>query len=63
MEIELDYGEGKLKVELDENRVLHILENKPVDPLKNTGERFLECFRKPTRTPPLKDLISGKKKI
>jgi len=63
MEIRLDYGERYVKVELDEDRILHIIENKPVKELDNIEEKFLQGFRRPIGSPPLKELISGKKKI
>jgi lactate racemase len=63
MEIRLDYGESDLKVEVDENKIVHILEKEPAPALVNAGQKFLEGFRKPTGSPPLKELISGKKKI
>ena len=63
MEIRLDYGEGDLRVEVDEKRIIHILENDPVKPLENIEERFLKGFRDPIGSRPLKELIAGKKKI
>jgi len=39
MDIKLDYGEGKLKVSIDDNNLLEILENKPVEPISNIEDR------------------------
>jgi lactate racemase len=63
MEIRLDYGESYLKVEVDRDRIIHILEKEPAPALANAGQKFLEGFRTPIGSPPLKELISGKKKI
>ena len=63
MDIKLDYGEGKLEVSIDDNNLLEVLENESVKPLSNIEGRLLEGYRSPIGSPPLKDLISGKKKI
>ena len=63
MEIRLDYGESYLKVEVDRDRIIHILEKKPAPALDNVRKRFLEGFSRPIGSPPLKRLVSGKKNI
>jgi len=63
MDIKLDYGEGKVKVTIDDNNLLQVLQNEPVTPLSDIKERLLEGYRAPVGCPPLADLISGKKKI
>ena len=63
MEIRLDYGESYLKVEVDRDRIIHILEKKPAPALDNVRQRFLEGFSRPIGSPPLKRLVSGKKNI
>ncbi len=63
MEIRLDYGEGDLKVDVDEKNIIHLLEKDPVPVLDDLEKRFLRGFKKPIGSPALKELISGKKKI
>ena len=63
MEIRLDYGEGDLSIDVDERRIIHIMEKDPVPVLDDIEQRFLSGFRDPIGSPPLKELISGKKKI
>jgi len=63
MKIKLDYGEGDLNVEIDEKRLLHIIENESVKPLNNIKDRLLNGFREPIGRLSLKELISGKKNI
>ncbi len=63
MDIKLDYGESRLKVSIDDNNLLEVLENKPVKPISNIEDRLLQGYRSPIGSPPLADLISDKKKI
>jgi len=63
MEIRLEYGEGDLKVQVDERRILNILENKQVNPLDDIGKKLIEGFSTPTGSQPLKALIKGKENI
>ena len=63
MDIKLDYGEGKLEVSIDDNNLLEVLENEPVEPLSNIKNKLLEGYRSPISSSSLADLISGKKKI
>ncbi|MCD4670363.1 MAG: nickel-dependent lactate racemase, partial [Actinomycetia bacterium] len=63
MKIKLDYGEGHLNVEIDEKRLLHIIENEPIKTLDNIKNRLLDGFKNPAGSPPLKELIQGKENI
>ena len=58
MEIRLDYGEGDLKVDVDEKKIAHLMEKDPVPVLDDLEQKFLSGFREPIGSPPLKELIT-----
>ena len=63
MKIKLDYGKSKLEIEVNDENILHILENKPVKPLADIKKRLVESLRDPIGSPGLEEKIKGKKNI
>lgn len=61
MQYELAYGRGKLAVEIPEKNVVKVLEIHPVAPLEHPQEEVRRRILKPTGTPPLVEIATGKK--
>ncbi|MGM0366440.1 MAG: nickel-dependent lactate racemase [Actinomycetota bacterium] len=63
MEIKLDYGKGKLKVDIPKKNILHILETRPIAALDNPRQQILDSLKKPIKSPPLASLVKGRENI
>jgi nickel-dependent lactate racemase len=63
MKIKLDYGNGKIEVDVPDGNMLEIVENKPASPLGNVREKLAESLRKPIGSVSLGQKIAGKEKI
>jgi len=61
--INLDYGNSKLEVDIDDKNLLYIIETKPVRALLNSKDKLIESFKRPIGTLPLKEKIKGKSKV
>ncbi len=63
MIIELEYGEDKLKVEINEKNLLHIITSKPLKALENPRQSLIQNIRNPIGSLPIPAKVKGKKKI
>ena len=63
MKLKLDYGKGKLEIDIDKNNLLYIVSSSPVNALAESKKKIVESLKKPIGTLPLKDKIGGSKKI
>src|SRR4030042_2216422 len=63
MIVELEYGEDKLKVEINDKNLLHIITSKPLKAIENPSESLIQNIRKPISSLPIADRVKGKKRI
>ena len=63
MIIELEYGEDKLKVEINEKNLLHIITSKPLKALENPRQSLIQNIRNPIASLPIPAKVKGKKRI
>lgn len=63
MIIELEYGDDKLKVEIDEKNLLQIITSKPLKALENPHESLIRNMRNPIGSLPIPAKVKGKKRI
>ena len=63
MKTSLDYGTGKIEVDIPDRNILYIIENKPQKALPHPEEKLIESIRKPICSLPLKEKIKGKRKV
>jgi len=63
MDIFLDYGKGKLKVDIDEKNLLYVIEKRLNKALPDPKARLIESFKNPVDSLPLKERIKNKSKI
>ncbi len=63
MKLKLDYGRGKLEIDIDKNNLLYIVSSSLANALAEPKKKIVESLKKPIGTLPLKDKIGGSKKI
>ena len=63
MNINLDYGNIKLEVDINDKNLLYIIENKLAEKLPDSKEKLIESFKRPIGTLPLKEKIKSKSKV
>jgi len=63
MIIGLDYGNGKLKVDIPQKNLLQVIGSRPVKPLLNPEKSIIESINEPVGCQPLSVAIKGKKNI
>jgi len=63
MNINLDYGTKKIKVDAPDKNILHVIENRQVKALRSPEEKLIKSIRNPIHSAPLKKKIKGKKSV
>ena len=63
MIVELEYGEDKLKVEINKKNLLHIITSKPLKALENPRQSLIQNIRNPIGSIPISAKVKGKKKV
>lgn len=63
MNISLDYGTEKIKADVPDKNILHIIENSKVEAIRSPEDKLLENIRNPAGSVPLKEKIMGKKSV
>jgi len=63
MNINLDYGNSKLEVDINDKNLLYIIENKPAEALPNPKEKLIESFKRSIGTLPLEKKTKDKSKV
>ena len=63
MKISLDYGTGKIKVNVPDKNILYVIENKQQKALPSPEEKLIKSIREPVCSIPLKEKIKGKHKV
>ncbi|MCJ7665218.1 MAG: nickel-dependent lactate racemase [Actinobacteria bacterium] len=63
MNINLDYGNSKLEVNIPDKNLLYIIENRPEEALTDPKEKLIESLKRPIGTLPLKEKIKDKSKV
>jgi len=63
MIVDLEYGEAKLKVEINEKNLLQIITGKPLKALEDPRQSLIQNLSNPIGSLPVPALIKGKKKI
>ncbi len=63
MNINLDYGNSKLEVDISDKNLLYIIENRSDEALPDPKEKLIESLKRPIGTLPLKEKIKGKSKV
>lgn len=60
--MKLEYGKGYLEISLDQKRILGVLEPKAVEGIERVEEAVRESLERPVESPPLAEILQGKKK-
>lgn len=61
--IELGFGEQKILCEIEDRRLIAVVEGKNYPPIKDIQQAFMEAIEQPIGTLPLKDIISSGDKV
>jgi nickel-dependent lactate racemase len=60
--MQIEYGKGIVDIPIDEKRVLSVLQPKEVKGVERIEEKVKESLEKPIGSPPLSEILIGKKK-
>ncbi len=63
MNINLDYGNSKLEVDISDKNLLYIIENRSDEALPDPKEKLIESLKRPIGTLPLEEKIKDKSKV
>ena len=63
MNINLDYGNSRLEVDISDNNLLYIIENRSDEALPYPKEKLIESLKRPIGTLPLEEKIKDKSKV